>query len=116
METVSVVMQGGVTMKSFPTGAPPSTCEAEEEALETMSPGLWQSQLQGDKLREWRRARGVVTEHFRGLQGSSQGPFHCATEQRKGDHIQVDEFYPSFDLASHGKLTWHVGWFYVNLT
>lgn len=34
VEMVSVVMQGGVVMKSFPTGALPSTCEAEEEALE----------------------------------------------------------------------------------
>lgn len=29
---VSVVMQGEVVMKSFATGAPPSTCEAQEEA------------------------------------------------------------------------------------
>lgn len=90
VETVSVVMQGGVTMKSFPTGAPPSTCEADEEALETMSPGLWQSQLQSDKLREWGGAPGVVTEHFRGSQGSSKGSFHCPTKQRKGDDIQVN--------------------------
>ena len=34
VEMVSVVIQGGVVMKSFPTGAPPSTCEAEEAALE----------------------------------------------------------------------------------
>lgn len=113
VETVSVVMQGGVTMKSFPTGAPPSTCEADEKALEIA--GLCHRACGSPIYKVTSFVSGGV--HRGWSRSTLEGPkalhrVHFTVLLNKG-RVTTSKL---MNLATHGKLTWHVGWFYNNLT